>query len=30
MLIMAWNVAKTLAAGRSVDAPIPGIATAHA
>ena len=29
MVIMAWNVAKTLLAGRAVDAPIPGI-VAHA
>jgi cytochrome c oxidase cbb3-type subunit 1 len=28
MLIMAWNVAKTIAAGRTVEAPIP--APAHA
>ena len=28
MLIMAWNVAKTLAAGRAQDAPIPMLAAA--
>jgi cytochrome c oxidase cbb3-type subunit I len=30
MLLMAWNVAKTLLAGRAQDAPIPGAAMAHA
>jgi cytochrome c oxidase cbb3-type subunit 1 len=30
MLIMAWNVTKTLLAGRAQDAPIPGFAMAHA
>ncbi|MGZ5651922.1 MAG: cytochrome-c oxidase, cbb3-type subunit I, partial [Usitatibacter sp.] len=30
MLIMAWNVAKTLLAGQAQDAPIPGSAVAHA
>ncbi|MGZ5061524.1 MAG: cbb3-type cytochrome c oxidase subunit I, partial [Usitatibacter sp.] len=30
MLIMAWNVTKTMLAGRSQDAPIPGFTTAHA
>lgn len=30
MLIMAWNVAKTLLAGRAQDAPIPMGAAAHA
>jgi cytochrome c oxidase cbb3-type subunit 1 len=30
MLIMAWNVARTLALGRSQDAPIPALAAAHA
>jgi cytochrome c oxidase cbb3-type subunit 1 len=30
MLIMAWNVAMTLAAGRAQDAPIPLAAPAHA
>jgi cytochrome c oxidase cbb3-type subunit 1 len=30
MLIMAWNVAKTLLAGRAQDAPIPMAAAAHA
>ncbi|HET9471809.1 MAG TPA: cytochrome-c oxidase, cbb3-type subunit I [Usitatibacter sp.] len=30
MLIMAWNVAKTLVAGRAQDAPIPMAAAAHA
>jgi cytochrome c oxidase cbb3-type subunit 1 len=30
MVIMAWNVAKTLLAGRAVDAPIPNVAGAHA
>jgi cytochrome c oxidase cbb3-type subunit I len=30
MLIMAWNTAMTLAAGRAQDAPIPGMAGAHA
>jgi cytochrome c oxidase cbb3-type subunit 1 len=30
MLIMAWNVAKTLLAGRAQDAPIPLAAVAHA
>jgi cytochrome c oxidase cbb3-type subunit I len=30
MVIMAWNVAKTMLAGRAVDAPIPGAAMAHA
>jgi cytochrome c oxidase cbb3-type subunit 1 len=30
MLIMAWNVAKTLLAGRAQDAPIPMPAAAHA
>ena len=30
MLIMAWNVAKTLLAGRAQDAPIPTGAVAHA
>jgi cytochrome c oxidase cbb3-type subunit I len=30
MLIMAWNVTKTLLAGKAVDAPIPAIAAAHA
>jgi cytochrome c oxidase cbb3-type subunit 1 len=30
MLIMAWNVAKTLAVGRAQDAPIPLAAAAHA
>ncbi|MGZ5088197.1 MAG: cytochrome C oxidase Cbb3, partial [Usitatibacter sp.] len=30
MLIMAWNVTKTMLAGRSQDAPIPGFTMAHA
>jgi cytochrome c oxidase cbb3-type subunit 1 len=30
MLIMAWNVAKTVGAGKSVEAPIPAPAMAHA
>ena len=30
MVIMAWNVAKTLLAGRAQDAPIPMAAVAHA
>jgi cytochrome c oxidase cbb3-type subunit 1 len=30
MLIMTWNTMKTLAAGRAQDAPIPGLAAAHA
>ena len=30
MLIMAWNVTKTMLAGRSQDAPIPSSALAHA
>ena len=30
MLIMAWNVTKTLLAGRAQDAPIPAAALAHA
>jgi cytochrome c oxidase cbb3-type subunit 1 len=30
MLIMAWNVAMTVAAGRTVEAPIPAPAMAHA
>jgi cytochrome c oxidase cbb3-type subunit 1 len=30
MLIMAWNMVKTLAAGRAQDAPIPAMAVAHA
>jgi cytochrome c oxidase cbb3-type subunit 1 len=30
MLIMSWNVAKTLLAGRAQDAPIPMAAAAHA
>jgi cytochrome c oxidase cbb3-type subunit I len=30
MLIMAWNVAKTVGAGRSVEAPIPAPVMAHA
>ena len=30
MVIMCWNTAKTLAAGRAQDAPIPGFAAAHA
>jgi cytochrome c oxidase cbb3-type subunit I len=30
MLIMAWNVAKTIAGSRAVDAPIPVPVTAHA
>ncbi|MGZ5651079.1 MAG: cytochrome-c oxidase, cbb3-type subunit I, partial [Usitatibacter sp.] len=30
MVIMAWNVTKTMLAGRSQDAPIPGFAMAHA
>jgi cytochrome c oxidase cbb3-type subunit I len=30
MLIMAWNTAKTLLAGKSQDAPIPDVAGAHA
>ena len=30
MLIMAWNVAKTLAAGQAQDAPIPALSMAHA
>jgi len=30
MLIMAWNVTKTLMAGRAQDAPIPAAALAHA
>jgi len=30
MLVMAWNVTKTLLAGRAADAPIPGAALAHA
>ena len=30
MLIMAWNVTKTLLAGKAADAPIPGAALAHA
>jgi cytochrome c oxidase cbb3-type subunit I len=29
MLIMAWNTAKTLLAGKSQDAPIPDVAGAH-
>jgi cytochrome c oxidase cbb3-type subunit 1 len=30
MLVMAWNVAKTLMAGRAQDAPIPVAALVHA
>jgi cytochrome c oxidase cbb3-type subunit 1 len=30
MLIMAYNVAKTIAANRAVEAPIPAPAAAHA
>ena len=30
MLIMAWNVAKTLLAGKAADAPIPGAVAAAA
>jgi len=30
MLIMAWNVFKTIAAGRAADAPIPAPVLAHA
>jgi cytochrome c oxidase cbb3-type subunit 1 len=30
MLIMSWNTAKTLLAGRAQDAPIPAAAAAHA
>jgi cytochrome c oxidase cbb3-type subunit 1 len=30
MLIMSWNTAKTLLAGRAQDAPIPSAAVAHA
>jgi cytochrome c oxidase cbb3-type subunit 1 len=30
MLIMAWNVAKTIGAGKSVEASIPAPAMAHA
>ncbi len=30
MLVMAWNVAKTLLVGRAQDAPIPAAALAHA
>jgi cytochrome c oxidase cbb3-type subunit 1 len=30
MLIMAWNVAKTVGAGRSLEAPIPAPVMAHA
>ena len=30
MLIMTWNMVKTLAAGKSADAPIPALAGAHA
>jgi len=29
MLIMAWNVWKTVTAGKSVEAPIPAPAMAH-
>jgi len=30
MLIMTWNMTKTLLAGRAADAPIPALAGAHA
>ena len=30
MVVMAWNVTKTLLAGRAADAPIPALAGAHA
>jgi cytochrome c oxidase cbb3-type subunit 1 len=30
MLIMAWNMVKTLAVGKAADVPIPGLAGAHA
>jgi cytochrome c oxidase cbb3-type subunit 1 len=30
MLIMAWNVFKTVAGGRSVPVQIPAVAAAHA
>jgi hypothetical protein len=30
MLIMVYNVAKTIAGARAVDAPIPAPAAAHA
>jgi cytochrome c oxidase cbb3-type subunit 1 len=30
MLVMAWNMVKTLAAGRAQDAPIPALAPSHA
>jgi hypothetical protein len=30
MLLMAYNVAKTVTAGKSVEAPIPAPAMAHA
>jgi cytochrome c oxidase cbb3-type subunit I len=30
MLIMAWNVIKTVAGGKAVDAPIPALVPAHA
>jgi cytochrome c oxidase cbb3-type subunit 1 len=30
MLVMAWNVFKTVSAGKSVEAPIPAPALAHA
>jgi cytochrome c oxidase cbb3-type subunit 1 len=30
MLIMSWNTARTLLAGRAQDAPIPVAAVAHA
>jgi len=30
MLVMSWNVAKTLLAGKAADAPIPALAAAHA
>jgi cytochrome c oxidase cbb3-type subunit 1 len=30
MLIMAWNVAKTIAGAQPVDAPVLGVEPAHA
>ena len=30
MLVMAWNVIKTVAGGSAVEAPIPAAAPAHA
>jgi cytochrome c oxidase cbb3-type subunit 1 len=30
MLIMTWNMVKTLLQGKAVDAPIPALAVAHA